>query len=227
MDPIAFRKLNIDGTQIIGARWLSVIDGATQAAGWTPKVAASNLQKGNVVTGRGFGLGQFASSQSGVVADIEVTKSTGKIVVKHMYIAQNNGITISPQLVGNQMSGAAIQGLSRALYEQVTFTKERITSSDWVTYPILRFKDSPNVTLVNSHPGKNTLVVPGATDTDVSAGNTAAFNANWALSGSGEPPQTAVSSAVANAFFDATGVRIRTAPMNPSIVRATLKAAGM
>jgi CO/xanthine dehydrogenase Mo-binding subunit len=227
MDPIAFRKLNIDGTQILGARWLSVIDGATQAAGWKPKVAASNLQKGNVVTGRGFGLGQFASSQSGVVADIEVTKSTGKIVVKHMYIAQNNGITISPQLVGNQMSGAAIQGLSRALYEQVTFTKERITSSDWVTYPILRFKDSPNVTLVNSHPGKNTVVVPGALDTDVSAGNTAAFNANWALSGSGEPPQTAVSSAVANAFFDATGVRIRQAPMNPAMIRATLKAAGM
>jgi CO/xanthine dehydrogenase Mo-binding subunit len=227
MDPIAFRKLNIDGSQILGARWLSVIDGATHAAGWKPKVAASNLRSGDVVTGRGFGLGQFASSQSGVVADVEVTKSTGKIVVKHMYIAQNNGITIGPQLVGNQMSGAAIQGLSRALYEQVTFTKERITSSDWVTYPILRFKDSPTVTLVNVHPGEETIVVPGATDTDVSAGNTAAFNANWALSGSGEPPETAVSSAVANAFFDATGVRLRIAPMNPANVRATLKAAGV
>jgi CO/xanthine dehydrogenase Mo-binding subunit len=227
MDPIAFRKLNIDGSNITGARWLSVIDGATIAAGWTPRVAASNLKKAEVVTGRGFGLGQFASSQSGVVADIEVNVKSGKIVVKHMYISQNNGITISPQLVGNQMSGAAIQGLSRALYEQVTFTKERITSSDWVTYPILRFKDSPTVTIVNSHPGKHTIVVPGATDTDVSAGNTAAFNANWALSGSGEPPQTAVSSAVANAFFDATGVRIRIAPMNPANVRATLKAAGV
>ena len=119
---------NIDGQTITGARWLSVIDGATMAAGWKPRVAASNLRSGDVVTGRGFGLGQFASSQSGVVADIEVTKKTGKIVVKHMYIAQNNGITISPQLVANQMSGAAIQGLSRALYEQVAFTKERITS---------------------------------------------------------------------------------------------------
>jgi CO/xanthine dehydrogenase Mo-binding subunit len=226
MDPIAFRKLNIDGTTIAGARWLSAIDGATIAAGWKARVAASNLQKGDVVTGRGFGLGQFASSQSGVVADIEVTKSTGKILVKHMYISQQNGITISPQLVANQMSGAAIQGLSRALYEQVAFTKERITSTDWVTYPILRFKDSPKVTLVNSHPGKHTIVVPGATDTDVSAGNTAAFNAGWNLSGSGEPPQTAVTSAVANAFFDATGVRLRIAPMNPANVRATLKAAG-
>ena len=67
------------------------------------------------------------------------------------------------------MSGAAIQGLSRAMYEQVTFTKERITSLDWVTYPILRFKDSPKVTLVNVHPGEYTTVNPDfATD-----GNTA------------------------------------------------------
>jgi CO/xanthine dehydrogenase Mo-binding subunit len=227
MDPIAFRKLNIDGTTVLGARLLSVIDGATIAAGWKSRVAASNLQPGDVVTGRGYGMGQFAGSQSGVVADIEVSKKTGKIVVKHMYIAQNNGITISPQLVGNQMTGAAIQGLSRALYEQVTFTRERITSDDWVTYPILRFKDSPTVTLVNSHPGKHTLIVPGATDTDVSAGNTAAFAQGWSLSGSGEPPETAVSSAVANAFFDATGVRLRIAPMNPANVRATLKAAGV
>ncbi len=59
------------------------------------------------------------------------------------------------------MSGALIQGLSRALYEQPTWNKERITSLDWVTYPILRFKDSPKVTLVNVHPGKYTIVVPG------------------------------------------------------------------
>jgi CO/xanthine dehydrogenase Mo-binding subunit len=227
MDPIAFRKLNIDGRTVVGARWLSAIDGATIAAGWKPRVAASNLQSGDVVTGRGFGLGQFASSQSGVVADVEVNKKTGKIVVKHLYISQQNGITINPQLVANQMSGAAIQGLSRALYEQVAFTKERITSTDWVTYPILRFKDSPTVTLVNSHPGKHTVVVPGDATTDVSAGNTAAFAQGWNLTGSGEPPQTAITSAVANAFFDATGVRIRQAPMNPATVRGTLKAAGM
>jgi CO/xanthine dehydrogenase Mo-binding subunit len=226
MDPIEFRRVNIDGSTVVGARWLSAMDGATIAAGWKPRVAASNLQKGDVVTGRGFALGQFASSQSGVVADIEVNKKTGKIVAKHLYISQQNGITVNPQLVANQMSGAAIQGLSRALHEHVAFTKDRITSTDWVTYPILRFADSPKVTLVNSHPGKHTVVVPGDRNTDVSAGNTAAFAAGWNLTGSGEPPQTAVAGAVANAFFDATGVRIRYAPMNPATVRATLKAAG-
>src|SRR5262249_57781710 len=122
-----------------GQRWLSVLNAATSVAGWTPKVAASKLQSGNVVTGRGFGFGTFASTQIGMVADVEVTKNTGKIVAKHLYIAQNNGVTAGPQLVGNQMSGSAIQGLSRAMYEQYTFTKERLTSLDWVTYPILRF----------------------------------------------------------------------------------------
>ena len=52
----------------------------------------------------------------------------------------NTGFTVSPGLVANQMTGAAIMGLSRALYEQLTFTKERITSLDWVTYPILQVR---------------------------------------------------------------------------------------
>jgi CO/xanthine dehydrogenase Mo-binding subunit len=227
MDPIAFRRQNIDGTTVAGARWLSVLDASTIAAGWKPKVAASNLQSGNVVTGRGFGFGTFASSQVGVIADIELDKRSGKIVVKHAYVAQNNGITVSVDGVVNQMSGALIQGLSRALYEQPQWNKERVTSLDWVTYPILRFKDSPKVTLVNVHPGKYTTVVPGDTAVQVKDGNTRADAQGWNLSGSGEPPTVGIGSAVANAFFDATGVRIRQAPMNPATVRGTLKAAGI
>jgi CO/xanthine dehydrogenase Mo-binding subunit len=233
MDPVAFRRLNIDPSTTLSQRWLSVMDASTQAAGWKPKVSASNLSDKNVVTGRGYAFGTFAGTQIGMVADVEVTKSTGKIVANHLYIAQNNGVTIGPDLVGNQMSGSAIQGLSRALYEQYAFTKERLTSLDWVTYPILRFKDTPKVTLINAHPGVYTQINPGdfTTDknpgTDVSQGNTNAAANGWALSGSGEPPTAAVGSAVANAFFDATGVRIRQAPMNPTHVRAALKAAGI
>jgi nicotinate dehydrogenase subunit B len=227
MDPIAFRRLNIDGTTTAGSRWLSVLDGVVIASGWKPKVAASNLQSGNVVTGRGFSFGTFASSQVGMVADIEVDKKTGKIVVKHSYVSQNNGITVSLDGVANQMSGALIQGLSRALYEAPTWNKERVTSLDWVTYPILRFKDSPKVTLVNSHPGKHTVVTPGDFAVEVKAGNTAAFNNGWNLSGSGEPPTVGIGGSVANAFFDATGVRIRQAPMNPATIRQVLKDAGV
>jgi CO/xanthine dehydrogenase Mo-binding subunit len=227
MDPVAFRRLNIDGTTVAGARWLSVLDGSTQAYGWKPRVAASNLQKGDVVTGRGFGFGTFASSQVGVIADIEVTKSTGKIVAKHVVVAQNNGITVSLDGVVNQMSGALIQGLSRALYEQPQWNKERVTTLDWVTYPILRFKDSPKVLMVNVHPGKYTTVIPGDLNVEVKAGNTRAFAQGWNLSGSGEPPTVGIGSAVAAAFFDATGVRIRQAPMNPAAIRGVLKNAGV
>jgi nicotinate dehydrogenase subunit B len=227
MDPIAFRKRNIDPTSVIGARYLAVMDGATIAAGWKPKVAASNVQSGDVVHGRGYGFGLYANSQVGIVADVTVNKTTGKVVANHLYIAQNNGVTIGPQLIGNQMTGSAIQGLSRVMWEQPSWTKERITSLDWVSYPILRFKDTPAVTLVNVHPGEYVTIKAGALDTDVSKGNTEAFNEGWALTGSGEPPTAAVGSAMANAIFDATGVRIRQSPMTPANVRNAFKLAGL
>jgi CO/xanthine dehydrogenase Mo-binding subunit len=159
-------------------------------------------QTGNVVHGRGFSFGTFASSQVGLVADITVDKKTGKILVKHVVVAQNNGITVSLDGVANQMSGALIQGLSRALYEQPQWNKERVTSLDWVTYPILRFKDHPNITYTVTQ----RLDLPST--------------------GAGEPPDAAIPAAIANAFFDATGVRIRETPLTPARVRAVLKAAG-
>jgi CO/xanthine dehydrogenase Mo-binding subunit len=226
MDPIAFRKLNIDGTTIAGARWLSVLDAATMTAGWKPKVAASDLKTGDVVTGRGFGFGLFASTQVGIVADVEVTKSTGKILVKHVYAAENNGITVGPDLVANQTVGAVIQGLSRAMHEAPRWNAERITSLDWVTYPILRFKDAPHVTVIRAQPGKYTVVPHGGGDVDLREGNTRSFNQGWLLTGVGEPGSAAIGPAVANAFFDATGVRIRQAPMTPAVARGVLKNAG-
>jgi len=227
MDPVAFRRLNIDPSTVLGQRWLSVLDAATIAAGWKPRVAASNLGTGTVVTGRGFGMGTFASSQVALVADVEVNKKTGKMVAKQVWVAQNNGITMSPSLVTNQMSGALIQGLSRAMWEAPSWNTERVTSLDWVTYPILRFIDSPKLTLINVHPGQYATVIPGDMTSDVSAGNTSAFNQGQLLTGSGEPPTTAISSAMANAFFDATGVRVRQAPMRPAVIRGALKAAGV
>ena len=155
-----------------------MLDAATQAAGWKPRVAASNLADGERRHRPRVRLRHVrVDARSGVVADIEVNKKTGKIVVKHLYVAQNNGITINPELVANQMSGAAIQGLSRALYEQVDVHKERITSLDWVTYPILRFKDSPEGHARQRPPGQVHGRRPRAHGhSTCSAGNTAAFN---------------------------------------------------
>jgi len=227
MDPIAFRRQNIDPSTTLGSRWISVMDASTVAAGWKAKVANSVKQTGDIRSGSGYAFGTFASSQVGVVADVQVNVKTGKITVKHATVAQNNGITVNLEGVTTQMSGALIQGLSRAMLEQVTFNKDRVTSLDWVSYPILRFKDSPTVTLVNVHPGKYTTVTPGDTTQNVKAGNIAAFNNGWLLTGSGEPPTTAIGAAVANAFFDATGARIRQSPMTTSTARGVLQAAGI
>jgi CO/xanthine dehydrogenase Mo-binding subunit len=227
IDPYTFRKKNIDGTATAGARWLAVLDGAVQAAGYKPRLANSVAQTGTIRTGVGIGFGTFANSQCCTVANVEVNMKTGKLLAKHLTLAQNNGITVNLDGVGNQMSGAVIQGLSRAMYEQATWNQSRVTTLDWVTYPILRFKDAPSVTLVNVHPGTYTTVIPGDETLEVFAGNTAAQANGWLLTGSGEPPTSAVGSAMANAFFDATGVRIRQAPMTPAATKGALKGAGV
>jgi CO/xanthine dehydrogenase Mo-binding subunit len=226
MDPAAFRKQNIDMNAAVGPRWQAVLSAVQQISGWKPRVMNSVKQTGEVRKGRGLAFGTFANSQVAMVADIDVNVKTGKIVAKHLYIAHANGVSMSPDLIANQAEGAAIQGLSRALYEELTFTKERVTSTDWVSYPILRIKDAPYVTVAIVGPNGYVVNKPGG-GTVVQDINTAAANANWATTGSGEPSQVPPAAAVANAFFDATGVRIREAPMNPVRVRATLKAAGV
>jgi CO/xanthine dehydrogenase Mo-binding subunit len=113
------------------------------------------------------------------------------------------------------------------MWEEATWNKDRVTSLDWISYPILRFKDAPSVTLVNVHPDQYTVIEPGSETGDVRAGNTSAFNEGWLATGSGEPPGTAIGSAMANAFFDATGVRVRQAPMRPATIRGALRAAGI
>ncbi len=81
-----------------------------------------------------------------VVADVTVNKKTGKITVTNLYGAQDTGLIVYPGGVENQAVGSMTQGPSRALFEQVIFNKTNVTSLDWVTYPILRFKDAPKIT---------------------------------------------------------------------------------
>jgi nicotinate dehydrogenase subunit B len=200
MDPIAFRIQNIDASDTKGnARWIAVLDAVGHASNWKPRVSASKVGTGNVVAGRGVAIGGFANAFPGVVADINVDKKTGKITVDHLFAAQDAGTTVNPASVENQMEGCLVQGTSRALFEQVNFTRVRQSSLDWVTYPILRFNEAPAVT---------TVVLQ---------------RLDQAAAGSGEPTTAAVAAAIANAFFDATGVRLYRIPMTPGYVRAALK----
>jgi len=201
IDPIAFRVQNIDATQTSGVgRWVAVLDAVAKAAKWQPKVAASKLGSGSVVKGRGVAIGGFANSFPAIIADVTVNGKTGKITVDHLYAAQDAGTTVNPASVENQMLGCLVHGTSRALLEEVAFSKVRTTSLDWVSYPSLRFKESPKVT---------TVVVQ---------------RLDLPSSGSGEPTTAAVPAAIANAFFDATGVRLYRYPMTPGYVRAALAA---
>jgi nicotinate dehydrogenase subunit B len=205
MDPVAFRVQNISQDPAVQDALMGVLNAVTKAANWQPKVAASQLSDANVVTGRGFAWSNVYSPsiQGAAVADIQVNKKTGKITVKHIYQAFSAGLLTNPGLVENQMIGGMVQILSRLLVEQYEYSKTHVTSFDFVTYPLLRFMNSPSVTAI---PVQRLDDPP---------------------QGVGEPPTVVPPAAVANAFFDATGVRMRTAPMTPARVRAVLKVASV
>ncbi len=201
MDPLSFRVQNMrtDGDN---PRWTAVLQAAVNASGYQAHVPASQLGGGNIVTGWGMAIGSHHEPWAGTVAHVQVNKSTGKVTVMELWSGQDSGLTVNPSLVENQMSGNLIQGTSIALNEELRFSKERVTSTDWVTYPILRFKDAPKV---------NTIVVQRLDQPSV---------------GSGEPPIVSVAASIANAVYDATGVRMLRLPLTPARVRDTLKAAG-
>jgi CO/xanthine dehydrogenase Mo-binding subunit len=197
MDPIEFRKLNIGGASAARIRALAVLDTIAQAANWKPKVTGSQRTEENIASGRGIAW----TGNQATIADIEVNKKTGKIVAKHLYGVADAGLVVNPALVESQIMGSLVMGASRALTEAVAFSKIRITSSDWVSYPILRFKDSPKVTTI------------------------AISRSDLPPEGAGEASHGTVLAAIANAFVDATGVRLHDAPLTPQRVRAALKAA--
>jgi CO/xanthine dehydrogenase Mo-binding subunit len=211
MDPVAFRRQNATRGNDIGRgltrdQLLAVLDAVTKASKWQPRVMASSLSDANVVRGRGVAWSNADNTktyaQTAAVADVEVNKKTGKVTVNHVYQAVSAGLTVSLDGVSNQIVGGVTQIVSRLLAEQYRYGKTHVTSSDFVSYPILRFKDAPNVTPMVIQ--WNTLPTLGV----------------------GEPVAMVAAAAVANAFFDATGVRMRTAPFTPARVRATLSARG-
>lgn len=194
IDPHEFRQRNI-----LDARWQGVLDAVAQAAKWTPRRSASNLSDAKVVTGRGIGLGTHLQSWGAAVAEIEVNKETGKIRAKHMYGAIDAGMVVNPGNVESQIMGQMVQTVSRMLLEEVKFSKSAVTSLDWASYPILRFEECPEITPV---------VVQ---------------RLDQKSSGAGEEAMAAAAGAMANAFFDATGVRMREFPMTPERVLAALR----
>lgn len=193
MDPIDFRRQNIGDE-----RWRGVLDAAAKAAGWKPKVMGSKLSGGEVVHGVGVALGTHHVSYGAAVAEVEVNRKTGVIVAKRLFGAMDCGLTVNPSLVENQMIGQMIQSTSRVLKEEVTFNDKGVTSLDWNGYQVLRFAEHPEVVPV---------VVQRIDEPST---------------GAGEEVMGATAAAIANAFFDATGVRMRQFPMTPERVLTAL-----
>ena len=170
-----------------------------EAANWKPRRSASNLSNAKTAAGRGIGVGTHLASYGAGVAEIEVNKETGKILVKHLYGAIDAGLAVNPGNIENQISGQLVQTVSRMLKEEVTFNTTNVTSLDWNTYPILRFEECPQVT---------PIVVQ---------------RVNERSTGAGEEVMAGAAAAIANAFFDATGVRMQQYPLTPARVLAALR----
>jgi CO/xanthine dehydrogenase Mo-binding subunit len=199
IDPYEFRRRNI-----ADERWLGVLEAAAKAASWTAKrgpQTAPRRTDATVVAGRGIGLGTHLQSWGGAVADIEVNTGTGQVVIKHLYAALDAGLVVNPAIVESQISGQLVQTASRMLHEEVTFDTAGVTSVDWSTYPILRFEECPEVT---------PIVVQRINERSL---------------GAGEEVMAAAAAAIANAFFDATGVRMEQFPFTRPRVLAALKRA--
>jgi CO/xanthine dehydrogenase Mo-binding subunit len=152
--------------------------------------------------GRGIAFAERNGTAVAVVAQVEVDRASGRIWARKFWVAHDCGLIINPELLRTTIEGNVVQGLSRTLFEEVRFDRDSVTSVDWASYPILEMSDAPEsieVALIN-HP-------------------------EIAPTGAGEPTIRVIPAAVANAFFDATGVRLRRAPLNPERVKAALSRA--
>jgi nicotinate dehydrogenase subunit B len=193
IDPLIFRRNNIGDP-----RWLGVLNAAAAAAGLSSGMPRSSPGSGDIVRGWGIGLGTHHVSYGAAVAEIEVNRRTGVIVAKRLYGALDAGLIVNPALVENQIIGQMVQATSRMLKEEVTFDRSNVTSLDWESYPVLRFGEYPDVVPV---------VVQRLEEPST---------------GAGEEVMGATASAIANAFFDATGVRLYQYPLTPPRVLAAL-----
>jgi len=197
-DPLEYRLRYMKDPRAIEA-----IQTAAKLANWQARPGPNpSAGSGDVVKGRGIAYMRYNNTITYVaaVAEVEVTKSTGAIKVTRICLAHDCGEMVNPDGVANQVEGGILQTVSRTLMENVTWDRTKVTSVDWATYPISRFPDMPKVEIA-------LLDRPGA--------------AAW---GAGEPAPCAIPGAIANAVFDATGVRLRSLPFTPDKVKTALAA---
>ncbi|MGE0404789.1 MAG: molybdopterin cofactor-binding domain-containing protein [Candidatus Korobacteraceae bacterium] len=213
VDPVEFRLRLLtasseDDSGFRRARSIAVIKAAAQAYGWESRPSPKRIDSGPILRGRGIAYAFRSQTVAAQIAEVEVNRATGQVWVKRMVCAHDCGLVINPEGVKRTVEGAMLHSLSRTLYEEVTFNTERVTSVDWRTSPTLTHTDTPaqiDVVIVNGDPNPNRPDLPPY--------------------GAGETACKPTLAAVANAIYDATGVRLRRIPFRKERVLAALKAA--
>ena len=198
VDPAEFRLKHLQDP-----RALAVIGAAMKRANWQTRAGVNPANgPGDVAKGRGIAYVRYNNTTTYVaaVAEVEVNRKSGKVRVTRVCVGHDCGQIINPDGLANQIEGGVIQTVSRTLIEQVEWDRTKVTSVDWVTYPILRFPDVPKVEV-------DMINVPG--------------EVSW---GAGEPTATVIPAAVANAIYDATGARLRSVPFTPDRVKVAVAA---
>jgi CO/xanthine dehydrogenase Mo-binding subunit len=210
-DPVQFRldliERSTEDKSFRKARSLAAVRAAAQAYGWDARPAPRTARRGNVLSGRGIAYTIRSNTVAVVIAEVEVNRDTGRVWAKRLVCAHDCGLVINPEGLKHTVECGMLHGLSRALWEEVQFDAEKVTSVDWSTHPSLRHSDCPekiDIVVVNGDPN------PARDD--------------LAPYGAGETSHKPVIAAVANAIYDATGVRIRRAPFRAERVLAALKA---
>jgi nicotinate dehydrogenase subunit B len=198
VDPVQFRLRVLKDPRAV-----AVVQRVAELSQWKPRTGRRAVQKTapETATGRGIAFLQYENENTYVATVVHVTvnRRTGAIRVTHAFVAHDCGLIINPDGLRNQIEGGTIQTISRTLKEQVQWDRQGVTSVDWASYPILTFADVPetiSIALVD-HPDQPAL-------------------------GAGEAAACAVSAAIGNAVFDATGVRLRHLPFTPDRVKAAL-----
>jgi len=205
-DPVDFRLRHLENARVIG-----VIKAAANAANWERRIspaaslAKTNPGKAGVVGGRGIACVDYegGNGYAALIAEVAVNLETGLVRPTRFVVALDCGPISNPDGLRNQIEGGILQGMSRALVEEVTWDQRRITSTDWETYRSLHLDyEMPAIECVFVTPNG----VPAI--------------------GAGETAITVTPAAIGNAIFDATGARLRDLPFTPERVTAALREAG-
>lgn len=192
-DPLAFRL-----RYITDPRHREVVKAVAARAGWQPG-GNPHRGKGELMRGRGVSYTERFGTVVATIAEVEVERSSGRVWARKFTVAHDCGQIINPNGLKLVIEGNVLQALSRTLFEEVQFDERRVTSVDWISYPILEMPDIPeeiDIVLLDR---------PELPPT-----------------GAGEPSTRTTPAAIANAIFDATGIRMRKVPITPKRMKEAL-----